>query len=81
MISDPIEGIAINHEGNFDLTKHTTMKKSIVVIALLMLGNFVLSSCSLKMFEGRTYVNGQHGTKQGAKAQARTDKQSKHFWF
>ena len=82
MINNSIESITTIHEGNFDLSNHTTMKKSIVVvIALLKLSNFFLSSFSLKMFEVRTYVHGQHGTKQGAKAQARTDKQSKHFWF
>jgi len=35
----------------------------------------------MKMFEGRSYVQGQHASKAGAKAQARVNKQAKHFWF
>jgi len=58
------------------------MKKSILIaIALLVLGNFVLSSCSMSMFESRAYISGQHASKQGTKAQARASKHAKHFWF
>jgi hypothetical protein len=58
------------------------MKKSILlVIALLTMGNFLFSSCSVRMFEGRAYVSGQHASREGIKAQARTSKQTRHFWF
>ena len=58
------------------------MKKSIVlVIALFTMSNLLFSACSMRIFEGRTYTQGQHASKQGAKAQARANKQTKHFWF
>jgi len=58
------------------------MKKStLLIITLLAIGNFFFSSCSRSMFDGRTYVQGQHASKQGSKAQARANKQTKHFWF
>ena len=51
-----------------------------LTIALLV-SSFLFSSCAIRVFEGHTYKSGQHATKQGTKAQARADKQTKHFWF
>ncbi len=51
------------------------------MIVVLAIGNVALSSCSKPMFKGRTYVQGNHATKQGAKAQAKASRQSKHYWF
>jgi hypothetical protein len=57
------------------------MKKSMLCIMTFALSGFIFSSCAIRLFEGRTYVSGQHASKQGTKAQARTNKQAKHFWF
>jgi len=57
------------------------MKKSMICIMTLALSGSFFSACTIRLFEGRTYVSGQHASKQGVKAQARTNKQAKHFWF
>lgn len=58
------------------------MKKSVVVlVAILVIGNFLFSSCGTKMFAGRAYRQGNHATRHGTKAQARVNKANKHFWF
>jgi hypothetical protein len=84
-LHDIAQSIEWNGEGrlcNFDLTnKQPQMKKTMNLIIALFLSSFLFSSCANRIFEGRTYVSGQHATKAGTKAQARADKQTKHFWF
>jgi hypothetical protein len=58
------------------------MKKSaILIFAVLLTGNLLLSSCTARMFSVHSYRQGQHATPHGTKAQAKVSKATKRFWF
>ena len=58
------------------------MKRSVILlVAVLLVANFFLSSCGPRMFARKAYRQGHHATWHGTKAQVRANKTSKHFWF